>query len=291
MLPFKHQALRLAALSRHVLVIDEAHSYDPYMTRLLETLLEFQGALGGSAIVTSATLTLEARRRFVEAFARGAGWEKPMIKETGFPLATLVTQGQPVAERVLSASRGTRRDFSIRRLDGAVAAIDTLLEAASDGRGAVWIRNTVQDALDAYQALRAALPQSQIDLFHARFVLGDSLAIERCVLASFGKESKGEQRRRIVIATQVVEQSLDCDWDVMISDLAPVDLLIQRADRLHRHDHHPPRPAPLLHIVSPEPVPDAGPKWYETAFPRAAYVYPHNGQCWLTMRALLDAAA
>jgi CRISPR-associated endonuclease/helicase Cas3 len=288
-LPSKHQALRLAALSRRVLVIDEAHSYDPYMTRLLETLLEFQGALGGSAIVMSATLTIEARRKFVEAFRRGAGWEKPDIKETGFPLATLVTQDRPAAERVLPASRGTRRDLPIRRLDGAAAAIETLRQAASDGRGAVWIRNTVQDALDAYWTLRTELPQAAIDLFHARFALGDRLAIERRVLASFGKESEGEQRRRIVIATQVVEQSLDCDWDVMISDLAPVDLLIQRAGRLHRHGHRPPRPAPLLHIVSPEPVPDAGPKWYENAFRRAAYVYPHHGQCWLTMRALLDA--
>jgi CRISPR-associated endonuclease/helicase Cas3 len=288
-LPSKHQALRLAALSRRVLVIDEAHSYDPYMTKLLESLLEFQGALGGSAVVMSATLTIAARRKFTEAFARGAGWRpKPDIRETGFPLATFVTQGQPAAERVLPACRGTRRDLAIRRLDDEAAAIATLAEAASRGQGAVWIRNTVQDALDAQRALREALPGADIDLFHARFALGDRLAIERRVLASFGKASQGDQRQRIVIATQVVEQSLDCDWDVMISDLAPVDLLIQRAGRLHRHDHRPPRPAPVLHITGPEPTPNAGADWYKAAFPNGAYVYPHHGQLWLTMRALLD---
>ena len=288
-LPSKHQALRLAALSRRVLVIDEAHSYDPYMTKLLETLIEFQGALGGSVIVMSATLTMEARRKFAAAFACGAGWQRPEITKTVFPLATVVTQGRPAAEHVLTSSRGARRDLPIRRLDDEAAAIETLKHAAAEGRGAVWIRNTVQDALDAREMLRAALPNVPVDLFHARFALGDRLAIEKRVLESFGKGSQGEQRQRIVIATQVVEQSLDCDWDVMISDLAPMDLLIQRAGRLHRHDHRPLRPAPVLHIVSPEATPNAGPKWYENAFPRAAYVYPHHGQLWLTMRALLDA--
>jgi CRISPR-associated endonuclease/helicase Cas3 len=288
-LPSKHQALRLAALSQRVLVVDEAHSYDPYMTKLLEALIEFQGALGGSVIVMSATLTLEARRKFAKAFARGAGWDAPQIEEMAFPLATVVTRGQPSAERPLATSRGTRRDLAVNRLDNEATAIETLRAAAGEGRGAVWIRNTVQDALDAYRMIREALPDAAIDLFHARFALGDRLDIERRVLASFGKDSVGEARRRIVIATQVVEQSLDCDWDVMISDLAPVDLLIQRAGRLHRHNHRPARPAPVLHIVSPEPTLDAGLRWYEAAFPRAAYVYPHHGQLWLTMRALLDA--
>jgi CRISPR-associated endonuclease/helicase Cas3 len=288
-LPSKHQSLRLAALSRRVLVIDEAHSYDPYMTRLLENLLEFQGALGGSAVVMSATLIMKGRQQFAEAFARGAGWSKPHIVETGFPMATVISKDRPIAEHVLPASRGTRRDLPVRRLDDEAAAIATLKDAWSKGLGAVWIRNTVQDALNAYKALQETLPGTAIDLFHARFALGDRLAIEKRVLKNFGKDSVCTERQRIVIATQVVEQSLDCDWDVMISDLAPVDLLIQRAGRLHRHDHRPPRPAPLLHIVGPEPALDAGPNWYESAFPRAAYVYPNHGQLWLTMRALIDA--
>lgn len=136
-LPAKHQALRLAALCRRVLVIDEAHSYDPYMTRLMEVLIGFQGALGGSVIVMSATLTLEVRRRLAKAFAMGAGWGAVQIKETAFPLATLITRGQ-LTERSLPSSRGTRRDLPVRRLDGEAAAIETLKTAAAEGLGAVW---------------------------------------------------------------------------------------------------------------------------------------------------------
>lgn len=289
-LPSKHQALRLAALSRRVLVIDEAHSYDPYMTKLLETLLEFQGALGGSAIIMSATLTKAVRAKLTAAFAKGAGWGAPKLTKAEFPLATLLTEGQPPVEQPLDPGRGTRRDLPVQRLDDATAAFEVLKAAAADGRAAVWIRNTVLDAVDAHTALSEALPGVPVDLFHARFALGDRLEIEKGVLAHFGKTSEGEQRRRILVATQVVEQSLDCDWDIMISDLAPVDLLIQRAGRLHRHaPKHSPRPAPVLHIVSLEPTPDASDAWYKAAFPQAQWVYQHHGQLWLTMRALLDA--
>lgn len=286
-LPSKHQALRLAALCRRVLVIDEAHSYDPYMTGLLETLLEFQGAFGGSAIIISATLTFEARAKLARAFARGAGWQQPHIQELSFPLATVISGGGICKETVLEPSRGTRRDLAIRRLGDETEAMDVLAQASHNGQAAVWIRNTVQDALDAHANLRTMLPEAKVDLFHARFALGDRLEIEKHVLENFGKPSEGAQRQRILIVTQVVEQSLDCDWDVMISDLAPIDLLIQRAGRLHRHHHRPARPDPVLHVVSPDPQLDTKADWYSSAFPRAAYVYPNHAQLWLTMHNLL----
>ncbi|MEQ1671849.1 MAG: CRISPR-associated helicase Cas3', partial [Hyphomicrobium sp.] len=286
-LPSKHQAMRLAALCRRVLVIDEIHALDAYQNSLVETLLEFHAALGGSAVLMSATLTLAGRQRLAGAFAKGAGWPAPKLAEQHFPLATVVDHTGH-RERRLDAGRGTRRDLPVHRLENAGAAIAILEQAALDGRAAVWVRNTVQDALDAYRDLRARLPNASIDLFHARFALGDRLNIEQRVLQSFGKKSSGIERQRILIATQVVEQSLDCDWDIMISDLAPIDLIIQRAGRLHRHERGE-RPSPVLHIVGPEPADDAGAKWYETAFPRGAFVYPHHGQLWLTMKSLLDA--
>lgn len=286
-LPSKHQAMRLAGLARRVLVIDEAHSFDAYMTALTEGLLRFHAALGGSAVIMSATLTKAARGKFAKAFAEGAGWPEPRPESMAFPLAT-VLNAERLAEHPIASSRGTRRDLKVERLNDEAAAIEVLAQAHARGQGAVWIRNTVQDAMDAYAAVRERLPDADVDLFHARFALADRLAIERDVLAHFGKETTGDQRRRIVIATQVVEQSLDCDWDVMISDLAPVDLLIQRAGRLHRHDHRGARPAPILYVVGPDPSPDAGSDWYKSAFPRAQYVYQNHGQLWLTMRALLD---
>ena len=287
-LPSKHQAMRLVGLCRRVLVIDEIHSLDAYQNSLVEALLTFHAALGGSAILMSATLTLASRQRLVAAFAIGAGWPKRGLTERNFPLATIV-DAHGAREQKIDAGRGTRRDLNIQRLPDASVAMSVLAEAAREGRAAVWIRNTVQDARDAHRDLKVLLPDADVGLFHARFALGDRLEIERGVLESFGKKSEVHERNRILIATQVVEQSLDCDWDIMITDLAPIDLIIQRAGRLHRHDHRPTRPEPVLYVVAPDPTNDPGANWYEAAFPRGAFVYPHHGQLWLTMRALLDA--
>ena len=287
-LPSKHQAMRLTGLSRRVLVIDEIHSLDAYQNVLTETLLTFQAAFGGSAILISATLTKAARQRLAAAFAKGAGWRhRQRLDADHFPCASVVsTVG--VRSTPVEPGRGTRRDLPVVRLENAAAAIDVLREAHANKRGAIWIRNTVQDALDAYRDVTAALPDAHVDLFHARFALGDRLDIERRVLKSFGKASKGEERNRIVISTQVCEASIDADWDVMITDLAPIDLIIQRAGRLHRHDRGR-RPNPVLYVVSPEPADDAGADWYKAAFPRASFVYPQHERLWLTMRTLRDA--
>src|SRR5690606_22251998 len=101
----------------------------------------------------------------------------------------------------------------------------------------VWIRNTVNDALEAYQTIQQQLEHSDdAILFHSRFVLNDRKIIEGKVLDILGKDSDGQIRRgKVLIATQVFQESLDADADVMISDICPIDDLIQRAGRLHRH--------------------------------------------------------
>ena len=134
-------------------------------------------------------------------------------------------------------------------------------------------------------------PRACARLFHARFTLADRAAIEREVIDGFGKASTPALRApeglgRIIVTTQVVEQSLDLDFDAMVTDLAPIDLIIQRAGRLHRHDRGL-RPDPVLEIVSPAPIEDAPANWYSALFPRACFVYPHPGHLWQTMK-LLD---
>lgn len=120
----------------------------------------------------------------------------------------------------------------------------------------------------------------------------DRLAIERRVVRTFGKDGgPGDREGRVLIATQVVEQSLDLDFDALITDLAPMDLLIQRAGRLWRHDHREREGRPELLVVAPEPVDDAGEQWFAREFPRARYVYPDHARLWLTARALQDAGA
>ncbi|XLV70486.1 CRISPR-associated helicase Cas3' (plasmid) [Ralstonia syzygii subsp. celebesensis] len=178
--------------------------------------------------------------------------------------------------------------------------VERVMNEARAGRCICWIRNTVDDARHAFTALRSHLPEKSLALFHSRFAMGDRLAIEAAALDRFGKASTAAQRQgQVLIATQVVEQSLDLDFDIMISDLAPIDLLIQRAGRLQRHARHGDgepatdgcerRPAPTLYLLCPENTDTPGSNWYAASFPKARHVYPNVGQLWLTQRALLAA--
>ena len=156
------------------------------------------------------------------------------------------------------------------------------------------VRNTVDDALDAYREWVPRLGEERVMLFHARFALADRLSIENEVLRVFGPSSTSAERRgRLLIATQVAEQSLDLDFDGMVSDLAPIDLLIQRAGRLKRHLRdsegnaiagRDQRGSVELGVFLPEPTLEADARWFADPFPRAARVYPHHGQLWLTAR-------
>lgn len=286
-LPAKHQAIRLSSLARRVLVCDEVHSYDSYTGGLLQALLTFHAANGGSAILLTATLTRKLRRDLVSAFARGARWQlDAKIESTEYPLVTEVTK-YSAREIACASSRGTRRDLPVQRIASDAEAVETLATRVEGGEAAVWIRNTVHDAIGAVEALRMRLGDDRVLLFHARFALGDRLQRETDVLATFGKNERDRAvRNKVLVATQVVEQALDLDFDSMISDLAPIDLMIQRAGRLHRHERGP-RDAPLLRILGPEPVQDAKASWYKDLFPKGQFVYPDHGQLWLTMQYLL----
>jgi len=170
---------------------------------------------------------------------------------------------------------------------------DRLMRVLKNGNQcACWVRNTVVDAIEAYNWLLPELGPENLLLFHARFAMEDRIAIEEKVLSSFGKQSKAEDRSgKLLVATQVVEQSLDLDFDFMASDLAPIDLLIQRAGRLCRHARDEQgnpangpdrRSVPKFLIHTPTIEENPGPNWYKDPFPRAAAVYPHHGQLWLT---------
>ena len=256
----------------------------------MEAQLEFQAALGGSAILLSATLPIATRRQLTDAFAKGLGGQTPGDgPSTAYPLATIC------AEDVLSATNPPgeslrARSLPVRFLETASQAYDELQNAVHAGKAALYIRNTVDDALDAHEAL--ASRGIGAHLFHARFALVDRLAIEQQVVRLFGKNSESPERRsQVLIATQVAEQSLDLDFDVLITDLAPIDLVIQRAGRLWRHDRPDREGEPELLVVGPSPATDADEKWYKRAFPRAALVYPNHARLWLTAQILLSEGA
>ncbi|MEW6220896.1 MAG: CRISPR-associated helicase Cas3' [Thermodesulfobacteriota bacterium] len=289
----RHQSMRLFGLCRKVLIADEVHASDAYVHRLLCTLLRFHAALGGSAILLSATLPAGMRQELIQAFAQPLGVDAAGPTMNVYPLVSRLTM-DGLREYPVAARESARRRVGIQACHTEEEVTAFLSQVLDSGGCACWIRNTVDDALEAYQGWVARLGLQRVTVFHARFALGDRLATEAEVLRLFGPRSMAEDRRgRLLVATQVVEQSLDLDFDGMVSDLAPIDLLLQRAGRLKRHGRDPDgnriagfdqRGPAVLGVFSPQPSLEADAAWYRGAFPRAAWVYPHHGQLWLTAR-------
>lgn len=298
----KHQSLRLLGLFRKVLVVDEVHACDAYMQSVLESLLTFHARAGGSAILLSATLTQAMKQSLLGAFAVGSGSEaSTRALNAAYPLVTFWPGAEPngARETPIATRSDVQRTVAVDYLSDQTQVVAAIQAALAAGKCVCWIRNTVADALEAYATFGSKLPAGKLTLFHARFNLRDRLDTENKVLEMFGKGSTPEQRQGcMVIATQVVEQSLDADWDFVVTDLAPIDRLIQRAGRLQRHPRDPAgrrlqdpaagdeRGQPRLCVFGPAwtETPKSG--WFKSAFKRAANVYPHHGQLWLTAKAL-----
>ncbi|MGQ0600833.1 MAG: CRISPR-associated helicase Cas3', partial [Anaerolineales bacterium] len=256
----KHFFVRLLGLSHKVIIFDEVHAYDAYMNTLFKRLLEWLRQVGASVIILSATLPDKTRRELAEAFGAPADSLPPQT----YPRLTWTAQGRAAAV-ALPAPAEPRRlqlEWMTSRDDNAIIAL-LRAELANGGCAAV-ICNTVKRAQALYQALvddNRREPWVNVDdlmLFHARYPFAWRDKREKNVLAKFGRpDEQGNNKpkrpeRAVVIATQVIEQSLDLDFDLMISDFAPTDLLLQRAGRLHRHirNERPPLPDRLL-IAAP----------------------------------------
>lgn len=291
MLPLRYQSLRLFGLSGKVLIIDEVHSFDPYVLRLMEATLETHAMLGGSAILMSATLPRSTRKRLVEAYRRGRGVDEASpIDSRDYPLLT-IANAERVDEVGLTLARTSRRSVGVARLGDVAQGEAHAIAAARAGCAVALIRSTVDAAIESYFKIAEALGPDRVELLHSRFLPDDRLAIERAILARFGKSSTAEGRAgRVVVATQVIQQSLDLDFDALITDLAPMDLLIQRAGRLWRHTRDArPLAAAVLHVISPDPSPDAQADWLDAEMKEAGWVYRDPALLWLTARALFGA--
>lgn len=277
-LPARFQALRMFGLAQRMLILDEVHAYDAYVAKGIERLIEWQLSLGGSCILLSATLPQVARDRFARALGQN------VEVSASYPRATKISKLECSVESI-AARKERSRCLPVQFLANPEAALAAVRAAAQQGKAAVYIRNTVDDAVEAYAALK--LHGLNADLFHARMALIDRFEAESRIMQHFGKASMPEERAgRILVATQVVEQSLDIDFDVMVTDLAPVDLVIQRAGRLWRHCRPDRHGAPELLVVSPEPDAKAGTEWYARIFPRGRWVYQDHARLWLTAKIL-----
>lgn len=268
-LPTRFSTLRHFGLSSKILIVDEVHELgDPYLAVALKQLLLAHRRAGGSAILLTATLPLHQRAALLEIYGG-------VNDDAAYPALT-VAAGQ--ARRNFPQAVGARGPVRVQRLGHAAEAVALLAEKAGQGAACVWVRNAVDDAIAAVDALRAAGVEA--DLLHARFALGDRKRIEAAVIGRFGKDGRG-RAGRVIVATQVLESSMDLDFDVMVSDLAPMASLIQRAGRLWRHMTLRPQvcrpvPAPVLYVVSPDPALVDSARWLQGALDRGAYVYPQD---------------
>lgn len=257
----KWQFVRLWGLANRVVVLDEIHAYDTYTGTLIESLVRWLHALGSSVILMSATLPTAKQQALLMAYGATA------VAPAPYPRITRVAGG--IATTVTFAGR-EQPTLTVKAAPDDLPALAALLrDLAHDGGCIGCIVNTVDRAQQLYTLLRDDLAEDALQLFHARYPADERAAREAHVLDTFGQGDDEHPvtrpPRAILIATQVVEQSLDLDFDVLVTDLAPVDLVLQRAGRLHRHE----RPAgsrgghdePVLYIAglaTVRAVPDFG---------------------------------
>lgn len=291
-LPSRHQALRLAGLMRRVLILDEIHAYDAYMQQEINTLLAFHKALGGSTILLSATLPHEMKTQLCKTYdgeAEILHSAPANLQNAPYPLAIVVSDGGTKTTPVEPRNESIR-EVPVQFLSSPEVGMERVRAAAKEGQAVLYIRNTVKDAIETFDTLSDEI--ENISLFHARFAFCDRLHREKNAVETFGKHSKADARRgQVLIATQVVEQSLDIDFDLIVSDLAPIDLLIQRAGRLWRHQReNRPGKCEFL-VVSPAPVAEPDEKWLHALLPGTAAVYRDHARLWLTAKALQEAGS
>jgi CRISPR-associated endonuclease/helicase Cas3 len=282
----RHQFVRLFGLAGRTVILDEIHAYDLYTGTLLERFLEWLALLGSPAIALSATLPAGTRARLVNAYARGCGIVEPELPPAAYPRITALTS-QGAIVKSFQASPHVTRSLNLNWVNDR----DWMAELATeltDGGCATVICSTVTRAQAVFDGLSAYFPETELGLFHGRFLFKDRERIEGECLDKFGKDAKNRPYRYVLVATQVIEQSLDVDFDLMISDIAPIDLLLQRSGRLHRHternEHRPERlKQPILWVIKPELD-----KNQQIDFDAAGYIYKRHVllRTWLTLRAL-----
>lgn len=241
----KHVVLRHLGLAGKVVIIDEVHAADSYMRVYLTRVLRWLGAYGTPVILLSATLPPATRQELVDAYVRGRTRKQRQhlvsAPVAAYPLITLassdvtwVSIDQPSAQTTVQIHQLENAES-----DGIIRLLD---EKLIDGGIAGVIVNTVQRAQDIYEELADAFGPDQVRLLHSRFLAPERARKERELVELLGRDGRARPDKLIVVGTQVLEQSLDIDFDVLVTDLAPIDLVLQRMGRLHRHSRHrPPR--------------------------------------------------
>lgn len=254
-LPARFAALRYFALSGKVVVIDEVHSFDPYMSALIDRLVRHLIEAGSTVIILSATLTAARRRELVEA--TGAC---ETSAPDAYPLITKVATGSAEASHIEIPEKLDQKPVRIENhfdSDASDAYWQSIAEQVEEGANVVVIRNTVALAQQTYLRLKGLLtektPADRIGLLHSRFPQNERDERETKWTRLLGKGDVDRPTGSLLVSTQIVEQSVDIDADLLVTDLAPIDLILQRIGRLHRHerDRPPACKSAACHVLHP----------------------------------------
>ncbi len=238
-LPTRHYFVRLFGLAGKMVIFDEVHAYDTFMNTILKHLLKWLRAIGSEVIMLSATLPVRTRKEIMKCY-------DTEVNINSYPLISMADRG----EITIPIDPARERELTIKN-----TTYDTYTDLIDGWRGGCTaiIVNTVAKAQELYSFLKMRYPRKDIMLLHSRFLLGQKNSIEEKLIRTYGK---GVRRPldSIVVSTQIIEQSLDIDFDVMFSEYAPVDLLLQRAGRIYRHENRPryPHDEPTLYLFEPE---------------------------------------
>lgn len=242
----KHVVLRHLGLVSKVVIIDEVHAADDYMREYLKRLLSWLGVYRTPVILMSATLPPEQRDEFLRAYAQGRGATQSITTSRSDAYPRISMYDSQVSE-IEVASDARVLDVGLGRLPDDLGGLVALFrEVLVEGGCAAVICNTVTRAQEAFAVLQAEFGSS-VRLVHSRFIAPDRARREAELVRELGPTGNRPERL-VVVGTQVLEQSLDVDFDVMVTDLAPADLMLQRAGRLHRHER-PGRPDGVAHPV------------------------------------------
>ncbi len=266
----KHFFVRRFALAGKVVILDEIHSYDIYTGTLITALIRELVNLRCAVIILSATLTADRRKELLAA----AG-----INETTAPADyPLVTYGSSGGDcQHLKPAWAADKIVSLRpAVIPEAETIGELIARAEAGQHVLWIRNTVIEAQLAYRAVAASICQGSVDigLLHSRFPFARRAELENEWLEHLGRDRPATGPGSILIATQVVEQSVDIDLDFIVSDLAPTDMLLQRMGRLWRHPRpHRQAATPEFWIRLPDLTAAENTAALKAALGRSAWVY------------------
>ena len=246
----KHVMLLHLGLSEKVVIIDEVHAYDAYMNQYLEQALQWLGTYHTPVILLSATLPAKRRMSLIRAYLGQKSSDEKYEMTEAYPLLTWTDSGV-ILQKALNYIGEHKTVSMIKGVDD----IYKIIQSAVDKGGCIGIiMNTVNRAQTVAEQIRNGITDKVL-LYHAQYIMPDRAVKEEELIKNIGKDSTSNTRKGyVVVGTQVLEQSLDIDFDLLITDICPVDLLLQRIGRLHRHSKLRPEglETPYCYVITDE---------------------------------------